>query len=124
MTCLVPAEAGLSILTLRFSLERILGGSLLIRIWGCQTLRGGGSVEEDIGASCAPSAWGSTSPGAHLQSLSLQPFRCAHCHYSCNISGSLKRHYNRKHPNEEYANVGTGELAADALVQQGRRCAP
>lgn len=38
MTCLVPAEAGLSILTLRFSLERILGGSLLIRLWGCQTL--------------------------------------------------------------------------------------
>ena len=56
-------------------------------------------------------------------SLSPQPFRCAHCHYSCNISGSLKRHYNRKHPNEEYSNVGTGELAADALIQQGRRAA-
>uniref|UniRef100_A0A452R719 Zinc finger protein ZFAT n=1 Tax=Ursus americanus TaxID=9643 RepID=A0A452R719_URSAM len=53
------------------------------------------------------------------QHASFKPFRCAHCHYSCNISGSLKRHYNRKHPNEEYANVGTGELAADALVQQG-----
>lgn len=53
--------------------------------------------------------------------LSPQPFRCAHCHYSCNMSGSLKRHYNRKHPNEEYANVGAGELAADALVRQGRR---
>lgn len=52
--------------------------------------------------------------------MSPQPFRCAHCHYSCNISGSLKRHYNRKHPNEEYANVGAGELAADALVRQGR----
>lgn len=52
--------------------------------------------------------------------FALQPFRCAHCHYSCNISGSLKRHYNRKHPNEEYANVGAGELAADALVQQGK----
>lgn len=57
---------------------------------------------------------------AHLScSLSLQPFRCAHCHYSCNISGSLKRHYNRKHPNEEYTNVGSGELAAEALIQQG-----
>ncbi|XP_022357866.1 zinc finger protein ZFAT [Enhydra lutris kenyoni] len=53
------------------------------------------------------------------QHASFKPFRCAHCHYSCNISGSLKRHYNRKHPNEEYANVGTGELAADALIQQG-----
>ncbi|XP_029779438.1 zinc finger protein ZFAT isoform X2 [Suricata suricatta] len=53
------------------------------------------------------------------QHASFKPFRCAHCHYSCNISGSLKRHYNRKHPNEEYANVGTGELAADALLQQG-----
>ncbi|XP_024903357.1 zinc finger protein ZFAT [Pteropus alecto] len=53
------------------------------------------------------------------QHASFKPFRCAHCHYSCNISGSLKRHYNRKHPNEEYANVGGGELAADALVQQG-----
>ncbi|XP_036193499.1 zinc finger protein ZFAT [Myotis myotis] len=53
------------------------------------------------------------------QHASFKPFRCAHCHYSCNISGSLKRHYNRKHPNEEYANVGAGELAADALVRQG-----
>ncbi|KAF0871186.1 ZFAT protein, partial [Crocuta crocuta] len=53
------------------------------------------------------------------QHASFKPFRCAHCHYSCNISGSLKRHYNRKHPNEEYANVGTGELAADVLLQQG-----
>uniref|UniRef100_A0A5F9D6P9 Zinc finger protein ZFAT n=1 Tax=Oryctolagus cuniculus TaxID=9986 RepID=A0A5F9D6P9_RABIT len=51
--------------------------------------------------------------------LAPQPFRCAHCHYSCNISGSLKRHYNRKHPNEEYSNVGSGELAAEALIQQG-----
>ncbi|XP_038541013.1 zinc finger protein ZFAT isoform X5 [Canis lupus familiaris] len=56
---------------------------------------------------------------AHLKAHTELPFRCAHCHYSCNISGSLKRHYNRKHPNEEYANVGTGELAADALIQQG-----
>ncbi|XP_017719307.1 PREDICTED: zinc finger protein ZFAT isoform X5 [Rhinopithecus bieti] len=53
------------------------------------------------------------------QHVSFKPFRCAHCHYSCNISGSLKRHYNRKHPNEEYANVGTGELAAEVLIQQG-----
>ncbi|XP_038616561.1 zinc finger protein ZFAT [Tachyglossus aculeatus] len=53
------------------------------------------------------------------QHASFKPFRCAHCHYSCNISGSLKRHYNRKHPNEEYVNVGTGELAAEALIQQG-----
>ncbi|XP_073925372.1 zinc finger protein ZFAT isoform X3 [Castor canadensis] len=53
------------------------------------------------------------------QHASFKPFRCAHCHYSCNISGSLKRHYNRKHPNEEYANVGSGELVAEALIQQG-----
>ncbi|XP_066479982.1 zinc finger protein ZFAT [Tiliqua scincoides] len=53
------------------------------------------------------------------QHASFKPFRCAHCHYSCNISGSLKRHYNRKHPNEEYVNAGSGELAADALLQQG-----
>ncbi|XP_058132063.1 zinc finger protein ZFAT isoform X2 [Dasypus novemcinctus] len=53
------------------------------------------------------------------QHVSFKPFRCAHCHYSCNISGSLKRHYNRKHPNEEYANAGTGELAAEVLIQQG-----
>ena len=59
--------------------------------------------------------------GSLLLFLALppQPFRCAHCHYSCNISGSLKRHYNRKHPIEEYANVGSGELAAEALIQQG-----
>ncbi|XP_075405342.1 zinc finger protein ZFAT [Tenrec ecaudatus] len=53
------------------------------------------------------------------QHASFKPFRCAHCHYSCNISGSLKRHYNRKHPTEEYRNAGSGELAPDALVQQG-----
>nr|XP_056710320.1 zinc finger protein ZFAT isoform X2 [Euleptes europaea] len=53
------------------------------------------------------------------QHASFKPFRCAHCHYSCNISGSLKRHYNRKHPNEEYVNAGSGELAAEALLQQG-----
>ncbi|KAH0617417.1 hypothetical protein JD844_015597 [Phrynosoma platyrhinos] len=50
---------------------------------------------------------------------SREPFRCAHCHYSCNISGSLKRHYNRKHPYEEYVNAGSGELPAEALLQQG-----
>uniref|UniRef100_A0A8C5UXX6 Zinc finger protein ZFAT n=1 Tax=Microcebus murinus TaxID=30608 RepID=A0A8C5UXX6_MICMU len=53
------------------------------------------------------------------QHVSFKPFRCAHCPYSCNISGSLKRHYNRKHPDEEYANAGTGELAAEVLIQQG-----
>uniref|UniRef100_A0A8B9F0L2 Zinc finger protein ZFAT n=1 Tax=Amazona collaria TaxID=241587 RepID=A0A8B9F0L2_9PSIT len=53
------------------------------------------------------------------QHVSFKPFRCAHCHYSCNISGSLKRHYNRKHPNEEYVNIGSGEPAAEALIQQG-----
>ncbi|NXN42795.1 ZFAT protein, partial [Rhinoptilus africanus] len=53
------------------------------------------------------------------QHVSFKPFRCAHCHYSCNISGSLKRHYNRKHPNEEYVNVGSGEPAAEAIIQQG-----
>ncbi|XP_062987234.1 zinc finger protein ZFAT [Elgaria multicarinata webbii] len=53
------------------------------------------------------------------QHASFKPFRCAHCHYSCNISGSLKRHYNRKHPSEEYVNAGSGELAAEALLQQG-----
>ncbi|KAL0619078.1 Zinc finger protein ZFAT [Plecturocebus cupreus] len=40
--------------------------------------------------------------------VSFKPFRCAHWHYSCSISGSLKRHYNRKYPNELYANMGTG----------------
>ncbi|XP_051791971.1 zinc finger protein ZFAT-like isoform X2 [Erpetoichthys calabaricus] len=49
----------------------------------------------------------------------FKPFRCAHCHYSCNISGSLKRHYNRKHPNEQYANAGMGPPAVDVLIQQG-----
>uniref|UniRef100_A0A8C6YEN2 Zinc finger and AT-hook domain containing n=2 Tax=Naja naja TaxID=35670 RepID=A0A8C6YEN2_NAJNA len=52
------------------------------------------------------------------QHASFKPFRCAHCHYSCNISGSLKRHYNRKHPSEEYVNAGSGEFAAEALLQQ------
>ncbi|KAK2095889.1 hypothetical protein P7K49_024923 [Saguinus oedipus] len=51
--------------------------------------------------------------------VSFKPFRCAHCHYSCNISGSLKPCYNRKHPNELYAIMGTGELATEELIQQG-----
>ncbi|XP_072184513.1 zinc finger protein ZFAT isoform X2 [Excalfactoria chinensis] len=53
------------------------------------------------------------------QHVSFKPFRCAHCRYSCNISGSLKRHYKKKHPNEEYVNVGSGEPATEALIQQG-----
>ncbi|KAB1258107.1 Zinc finger protein ZFAT [Camelus dromedarius] len=75
---------------------------------------------QDLPVEFSPSA--SKEPMALLLemfSITGLPFRCAHCHYSCNISGSLKRHYNRKHPSEEYTNVGTGELAADALIQQG-----
>ncbi|KAM4688637.1 zinc finger protein ZFAT [Discoglossus pictus] len=53
------------------------------------------------------------------QHTSFKPFGCALCHYSCNILGSLKRHYNKKHPNEEWVNAGTGELSAEALVLQG-----
>ncbi|KAK1173053.1 hypothetical protein AOXY_G3081 [Acipenser oxyrinchus oxyrinchus] len=53
------------------------------------------------------------------QHASFKPFRCAHCHYSCNMSGSLKRHYNKKHPNEEYVNAGVGPPAVDMLIQQG-----
>ncbi|XP_075437942.1 zinc finger protein ZFAT isoform X2 [Ascaphus truei] len=53
------------------------------------------------------------------QHTSFKPYGCALCHYSCNIPGSLKRHYNKKHPNEECVNAGTGELSAEALVLQG-----
>ncbi|CAH2285869.1 zinc finger ZFAT isoform X1 [Pelobates cultripes] len=53
------------------------------------------------------------------QHTSFKPFGCALCHYSCNIPGSLKRHYNKKHPNEECVNAGTGELSTEALVLQG-----
>ncbi|KAM8967779.1 zinc finger protein ZFAT [Pelodytes ibericus] len=56
----------------------------------------------------------------HLeQHTSFKPFGCALCHYSCNIPGSLKRHYNKKHPNEQCVNAGTGELSSEALVLQG-----
>uniref|UniRef100_A0A8C1FCF6 Zinc finger and AT hook domain containing n=1 Tax=Cyprinus carpio carpio TaxID=630221 RepID=A0A8C1FCF6_CYPCA len=48
-----------------------------------------------------------------------QPFRCAHCHYSCNISGSLKRHYNKKHPNAQYINAGTGVSTSETVTEQG-----
>lgn len=51
--------------------------------------------------------------------LSMQPFRCAHCHYSCNIAGPLKRHYNMKHPDQKYQNAGPGLPNPDALKQQG-----
>ncbi|XP_056378776.1 zinc finger protein ZFAT [Hyla sarda] len=53
------------------------------------------------------------------QHTSFKPFGCALCHYSCNIPGSLKRHYNKKHPNEECVNSGTGEVSSEALVLQG-----
>ncbi|XP_075067785.1 LOW QUALITY PROTEIN: zinc finger protein ZFAT [Mixophyes fleayi] len=53
------------------------------------------------------------------QHTSFKPFGCALCHYSCNIPGSLKRHYNKKHPNEECVNSGSGEISAEALVLQG-----
>ncbi|XP_077127384.1 zinc finger protein ZFAT isoform X1 [Ranitomeya variabilis] len=53
------------------------------------------------------------------QHTSFKPFGCALCHYSCNIPGSLKRHYNKKHPNEECVNSGSGEVSSEALVLQG-----
>ncbi|CAJ0929363.1 unnamed protein product, partial [Ranitomeya imitator] len=69
-----------------------------------------------------------TAPGIHRGlSTALQnavdkplmpPFGCALCHYSCNIPGSLKRHYNKKHPNEECVNSGSGEVSSEALVLQ------
>uniref|UniRef100_A0A4W6C3T5 Zinc finger and AT-hook domain containing n=1 Tax=Lates calcarifer TaxID=8187 RepID=A0A4W6C3T5_LATCA len=53
------------------------------------------------------------------QHAEFKPFRCAHCHYSCNIAGPLKRHYNLKHPDQKYENAGPGLPNADALKQQG-----
>lgn len=53
------------------------------------------------------------------QHASFKPFRCAHCHYSCNISGSLKRHYNKKHPNMQYTNAGTGVATSETVMEQG-----
>ncbi|KAG7229398.1 hypothetical protein INR49_012789 [Caranx melampygus] len=53
------------------------------------------------------------------QHAEFKPFRCAHCHYSCNIAGPLKRHYNSKHPNQKYENAGPGLPNVDALKQQG-----
>ncbi|XP_056237895.1 zinc finger protein ZFAT-like isoform X1 [Seriola aureovittata] len=53
------------------------------------------------------------------QHAEFKPFRCAYCHYSCNIAGPLKRHYNLKHPNQKYENAGPGQPNPDALKQQG-----
>ncbi|XP_044063823.1 zinc finger protein ZFAT-like isoform X2 [Siniperca chuatsi] len=53
------------------------------------------------------------------QHAEFKPFRCAHCHYSCNIAGPLKRHYNMKHPDQKYQNAGPGLPNPDALEQQG-----
>uniref|UniRef100_A0A3B4F2J2 Zinc finger and AT-hook domain containing n=1 Tax=Pundamilia nyererei TaxID=303518 RepID=A0A3B4F2J2_9CICH len=53
------------------------------------------------------------------QHAKFKPFRCAHCHYSCNIAGALKRHYNVKHPDQRYENAGPGLPNPDALKQQG-----
>ncbi|XP_056301186.1 zinc finger protein ZFAT-like isoform X2 [Pseudoliparis swirei] len=53
------------------------------------------------------------------QHAEFKPFRCAHCHYSCNIAGPLKRHYNMKHPDQKYQNAGPGVPNPDVLKQQG-----
>ncbi|KAE8599709.1 hypothetical protein XENTR_v10017297 [Xenopus tropicalis] len=57
------------------------------------------------------------------QHTSFKPFGCALCHYSCNIPGSLKRHYNKKHPDKQCVNAGTGEISQEAvLLQGGMKC--
>ncbi|XP_051263812.1 zinc finger protein ZFAT isoform X3 [Dicentrarchus labrax] len=57
------------------------------------------------------------------QHAEFKPFRCAHCHYSCNIAGPLKRHYNMKHPDQKYQNAGHGLPNPDALkLQGGMKC--
>uniref|UniRef100_A0A665TG46 Zinc finger and AT hook domain containing n=1 Tax=Echeneis naucrates TaxID=173247 RepID=A0A665TG46_ECHNA len=53
------------------------------------------------------------------QHAEFKPFRCAHCHYSCNIAGPLKRHYKLKHPNETYENAGPGLPNPESLKQKG-----
>ncbi|XP_024123706.1 zinc finger protein ZFAT isoform X2 [Oryzias melastigma] len=53
------------------------------------------------------------------QHAKFKPFRCAHCHYSCNSTGALKRHYNMKHPHQTYENAGPGLLNCDTLKEQG-----
>ncbi|KAJ8013244.1 hypothetical protein DPEC_G00051250 [Dallia pectoralis] len=53
------------------------------------------------------------------QHASFKPYRCSLCHYSCNIAGPLKRHYSRKHPNEEYHNAGPGPVTSESVEQQG-----
>ncbi|XP_068613195.1 zinc finger protein ZFAT [Brachionichthys hirsutus] len=56
----------------------------------------------------------------HLeQHAEFKPFRCAHCLYSCNVAGPLKRHYNMKHPDQKYHNAGPGVPNPDALEHQG-----
>ncbi|XP_066435013.1 zinc finger protein ZFAT [Eleutherodactylus coqui] len=53
------------------------------------------------------------------QHTSFKPFGCALCHYSCNLPGSLKRHYNKKHPNEECVSSASGDVSSEALILQG-----
>uniref|UniRef100_H3CW75 C2H2-type domain-containing protein n=1 Tax=Tetraodon nigroviridis TaxID=99883 RepID=H3CW75_TETNG len=53
------------------------------------------------------------------QHAEFKPFRCAHCHYSCNIAGPLKRHYKKKHPGQKYHNVGPGKPNPESLEQHG-----
>uniref|UniRef100_A0A8C7LXQ6 Zinc finger and AT hook domain containing n=1 Tax=Oncorhynchus mykiss TaxID=8022 RepID=A0A8C7LXQ6_ONCMY len=53
------------------------------------------------------------------QHASFKPYRCGHCHYSCNIAGPLKRHYSKKHPNQAYCNAGPGPATSEAVEQQG-----
>ncbi|XP_077576776.1 zinc finger protein ZFAT [Stigmatopora nigra] len=56
------------------------------------------------------------------QHATFKPFHCALCHYSCNTSGPLKRHYKTKHPGQEYQNAGEGHLDPENATQQGTKC--
>ncbi|XP_035494034.2 zinc finger protein ZFAT isoform X2 [Scophthalmus maximus] len=58
------------------------------------------------------------------QHAEFKPFRCAHCHYSCNLAGPLKRHYSLKHPDQKYENAGPGLPNAEALKRQGGKKCP
>ncbi|XP_008321644.1 zinc finger protein ZFAT isoform X2 [Cynoglossus semilaevis] len=58
------------------------------------------------------------------QHAAFKPFRCAHCHYSCNLAGPLKRHYHLKHPDQKYENAGPQMPNLEDLKEQGGKKCP
>lgn len=49
-------------------------------------------------------------------------FQCAHCFYSCNNVGPLKRHYKKKHPDQKYPDAEDDSSTESQEEQETLKC--